>query len=156
MNRQQIENIYKANGLSEYKLTTIEELQKVHGVNALEVKGYSDLKEENRELYLKFVLNYFNAYGLETRATMYPLGIYYVEETKFLGKNNETDDYYVGFGCEILIIKADGSTELLRKSKDENHNLKSIITENKNYLRFEYQINDRQEWQHVINEHEWY
>lgn len=152
-----IQNIYKENGISDYVLKNIEDIKKVHGMDVLMTRGYSDLTEKNQELFKKFILNYFNGYGLEARTTLTPLSINYVEETEYLGKEKSEDDYYVLLGQEVQIVKADGSKELLKKTKDDTYSgLQVAKTENREYLRFEYELYGKKEWQHVLSPTEWY
>jgi len=162
MNRFQLENIYKANGLTDFKLKDTEDLLKVHGIN-YRVEGYNRLDDLNRKLYEKFIVNIFNAFGLESRATLTPKGIYYVEEIDYLAKENPTDDYYIGVGGIVNVIDRNGMKSVHRTWNSENYkHLEVIEKPAKQYLRFEYEhgVYDdgepRKEWLHVIKEDEWY
>lgn len=64
MNRSQLENLYKVNGLTDYKLNTADDLLRVHGIDYKAVNGYSGLDDLNRAIYAKFIINFFNAQGL--------------------------------------------------------------------------------------------
>jgi len=88
MNRSQVENLYKVNGLYDYKLKSTEDLLKVHGVDFQEVNGYKRLDDLDKQLYKKFIVNIFNGLGLESRATLVPKGIYFVEDIDYLAKEN--------------------------------------------------------------------
>lgn len=89
------------------------------------------------------------------RNILYPLSINFVRETEFLGKQNENDDYYIIFGNKVEALR-DKDIKVLSEWKDKNNNLRCITTEEKFYLKFNYKINGQEEWQHVINEKEWY
>jgi hypothetical protein len=158
VNRYQIENIYEANGLTDYKLKTTEDILKCHGIDYKAVAGYDGLDDINRAIYGKFILNIFNAWGLESRATLIPKGIYFVEDTDFLVKENPEDDYYNVAGGEVVSIDRNGSRELLHKWVDDDYtDLPIIVEEPKQYLRFEYEHQGRTEWLHVVKEgREWY
>jgi len=86
--RFQIEKMYEINGLKDYKLKTTGDLLKVHGIDFKEVRGYNRLDDLNRVIYEKFIVNLFNGLGLESRATMIPEGIYYVEDIGYLAKED--------------------------------------------------------------------
>ncbi len=80
MTRIQLENIYKANGLNDYKLKTTEDLLKVHGIDFKAIKGYSELDDLNKAIFEKFILKFFNALGFDRRTVLVPKGIYRTEE----------------------------------------------------------------------------
>lgn len=152
-----IENMYKENGISDYVLKNIDDIRRIHGIDILMTNGYADLTEENKELYQRFIINFYNGYGLEARATLIPLSINYVEEIDYLGKKNPEDDYYVLLSQEVQIIKADGTRKILKKSKDDTYrSLESYKVERREYLRFEYEIYGEKTWQHVTSPTEWY
>ena len=164
MNRSQLENLYRVNGLNDFKLRNTEDLLRVHGVDYKSVKGYSGLDDLNRAIYEKFIINIFNAWGLDSRAALIPTGIYWVEDSEYITKENPEQDYYNVAGGIVYSIDRYGNKTVLREWEDEEYkHLEKIIEKPKRYLRFEYQhgINDdgepRMEWLHVIKEgKEWY
>lgn len=158
MNRHQIENLYKANGLTDYQLKSTEDLLKTHGIDYKAVDGYSRLDELNQTLYKKFIVNKFNACGLEYRATIIPKGIYFVEDTEYIAKERPEDDYYVVVGGLVKAIDRNGMMSVHRQWTDENYqNIGPVESETKRYLRFEYEHHDGiPTWLHVISETEWY
>lgn len=163
MNRFQLEKLYEVNGLKDYKLKTPEDLLKTHGIDYQEVDGYSGLDELNKKLYEQFIVNYFNGQGLESRATMIPKGIYFVEDVDVLAKENPEDDYYTVIGGRVVVIDRNGMRTVHRTWQDEDYahlveEFPEAITEGKpkQYLRFEYEHQDRKEWQHVISPTQWY
>jgi len=80
MKRFQLEKLYEVNGLKDYKLKTTDDLLKTHGIDFKAVEGYSRLDDVNKLLYEKFIVNLFNGLGLDSRMTMIPKGIYFVED----------------------------------------------------------------------------
>jgi len=158
MNRSQIENLYKVNGLTDYKLKNTEDLLKVHGIGFKEVDGCNRLDDLNRAIYEKFIINIFNAMGLESRTTLVPKGIYFVEETDYLIKHEPQDDFYTVIGGVVKIIDRNGMKSILRTWEDEDlKDFDPTDSESRNYLRFEYVHIDRKEWLHVIKDgNEWY
>lgn len=158
MKREQIETLYKANGLVDYKLRDTEDLLKVHGINFKEVQGFSEIDNLNRETYEKFIIKIFNALGLESRMTLFPMRVYFVEETNYHIKQQPQDDFYICIGGIVKIIDKNGIKKEHSSWQDEDYkNIKPIKSESTSYLRFEYEHNNHEEWLHVIEDgEEWY
>ncbi|MCO5388852.1 MAG: hypothetical protein NHB14_27215 [Desulfosporosinus sp.] len=104
MNRFQLEKLYEVNGLKDYRLRTTDDLLRVHGIDFKSVDGYSRLDDVNKMLYERFIVNYFNGFGLDTRLTMIPKGIYFVEDFDYLVKENPEDDYWNVSGGLVMAI----------------------------------------------------
>lgn len=158
MEIKQIENLYKVNGLDDFQLRSPEDILKVHGIDFKEVDGYNRLDDLNRSIYSKFIVNIFNTWGLESRSTLVPKGIYFVEESQYLVKEDPKDDYYTVSGGVVMALDRSGLKTVLRKWKDEDYkDLEVKESEATHYLRFEYEHQGRTEWLHVINDgKEWY
>lgn len=162
MNRFQLENIYRANGLTDYRLQNTDDLLKVHGINFKAVDGYKGLDDLNKALYEKFIVNIFNAWGLESRATLIPKGIYFVEETTHaIKQSDEEGEYFLAVAGLVDSIDRNGFKKTIHVWKDDNFKAwedkdLQIKSESETYLRFEYQHDGRDEWLHVMNEKEWY
>jgi hypothetical protein len=164
MNRFQIENLYEVNGLTDYKLKTTGDLLKCHGIDFKAVDGYNRLDDLNRAIYEKFIINIFNGIGLESRATLIPKGIYWVEDITLLVKENPEDDYFNVAGGIINVIDRNGLKSVHHTWLDDDYkHLEIKEKEAKNYLRFEYEHGTyengepRHEWLHVIKDgKEWY
>jgi len=150
-----IENLYKNNGLINYKLGNTSDLLKVHGIDFKAVKGYSELDDIHRSIYEKFIINFMNGLGLESRISLIPKAIYYVEDISYVVPE---EDYFLVVGGHINIIDRNGAKSLLRSWRDDDYKDKKYTEdEAENYLRFEYEHNDNKEWLHVIKEgNEWY
>lgn len=157
MERYQIENLYRVNGLTDYKLRSSEDLMKVHGINIKAVKGYEGLTDENRALYEKFIINFFNSCGLDSRSTLRPRAIHYVEEIELLTKEDPEDDHYILAGGVVNIIDKSGQKRLLHQWEDEEYeHFEKTINKCPEYLRFEYAHGRHKNWQHVTGEDSWY
>lgn len=157
MERNQIENLYKINGLNDYKLKTHEDLIRVHGIDYRAIDGYARLDDINKALYSKFIINIFNAWGLMARAALIPKGIYFVEHIEHLSKDDPAEDYYTVIGATINSIDKNGLKSVLRHYIFEGYeNLEILKDEVSNYLRFEYELDGCKEWLHVIKEDDWY
>ncbi|EOD01440.1 hypothetical protein [Caldisalinibacter kiritimatiensis] len=152
MRREQIENIYKMNGLTDYKLKNTEDLLKCHGIDYEKVEGYKQLDDLNKKIYKKFIINFFNGLGLESRADLVPKGIYFVEDIQYLAKEKPEVEYFVVIGGTIMAFNRNGRKSLLYKWEDENYkHLEAKEEEVTTYLRFEYEHKSKKEWVHVID-----
>lgn len=158
MDRFQLENIYRANGLTDYRLRNTEDILKCHGINYKDVAGYNRLDDLNRSIYQKFIVNIFNAWGLESRSTLIPKGIYYVEDIEYLVKEHPDDDHLLVVGGVVKTVDRSGIKSILHTWEDEDYKQLAIIeSKPKYYLRFEYEHDGRDEWLHVIKEgKDWY
>ncbi len=157
MKREQIENIYKTNGIKNYKLRNTDELLKVHGIDFREVQGYNRLDDIRRAIYEKFIVNIFNNYGLESRSKLIPKGIYYVEHTERFAKSDSEEDVYVLVDWVIMVIDRSGLRSLLRMGEDEEFkHLEIVDQDTEKYIRFEYELGESNIWLHVIDENKWY
>ena len=85
MNRSQLEKLYEGQRPEGLQI-------KKYGWSTVE--GYTGLDDVNKLLYEKFIINLFNGFGLDSRMTMIPKGIYYVEDFDYLVKENPEDDYF--------------------------------------------------------------
>lgn len=156
MEYKKLEDQYKINGLTENKLNVLEDILNVYGLDVLEVEGYDTLTDENKNLYKKFILNFFNGWGLEARSTIKPISFNEVEELEHIGQENSDDGYVTTLLHEIYVIRNDGSKELFKVWENKEDKLEIKDTIKNRYLRFEYEIYGRKEWLHILNENEWY
>ena len=157
MKRFQLEKLYEVNGLKDYKLKTTDDLLKTHGIDFKAVEGYSRLDDVNKLLYEKFIVNLFNGLGLDSRMTMIPKGIYFVEDFDYIVKENPNDEYWQVAGGIVMAIDKNGLKSVHRSWKDDDYtHLEATKSKAKTYLRFEYEHQEREEWLHVIDPKTWY
>ena len=157
MNRSQLEKLYQVNGLKDYKLMTTDDLLKTHGINFKAVEGYGRLDDLNKLLYEKFIVNFFNGLGLDSRMTMIPKEIYFVEDFDLVVKTNPDDEYFTVAGGLVIAIDKNGLKTVHRFWKNDDYmHLKMIEGKTKTYLRFEYKHNECEKWLHVTNPKTWY
>lgn len=156
MNVSQLKKIYKVNNLKDYELRNTEDLLKVHGIDFREVVGYNRLDDLNKQLYSKFIVNFFNQQGLNSRTTLIPKGINFVEEIEYLIKEDPEAESWLIIGGRVNVIDKNGLKSVLHEWKNEEYN-GMFFTENKPkiYLRFEYLHRGRYEWIQVISENFW-
>lgn len=159
MNRKQLENLYKVNGLIDYRLRNTEDLLKVLGIDFADVKGYATLDDLNKVNYERFIVRFFNGWGFEPKMTILPKGIYWVEDIERL---IDKEDYCVIVGGTIKSIDKNGVKTVIHdwnSKEDEYKNCKSYNDKPKYYLRFEYTMGEEnnKEWLHVTEQGtEWY
>ena len=158
MERFQMENIYEANGLINYKLRNADDLLKCHGIAFENVKGYEYLTEENKKIFQKFLLKFLNVLGLERRFSIKPLAINFVEDTIYDAVDPDDSNYYVTVKQIIKSIHSSGKKEIIHKYFDKEYKgLEVADISSKEYFRFEYKEGTRKEWLHVTHEGEqWY
>ena len=157
MKRGLLEKLYETNGLKDYRLRTTEDLLRIHGINFKVVEGYHSLDDENRQLYEKFIVNLFNGLGLDSRMSMFPKGIYFVEDVDYVVKKNPEDDYFTVVGGLATIVEKNGTKTAHRSWWDKDYaHLEVTEGKTKTYLRFEYEHQGRNEWLHVIDQKTWY
>lgn len=155
MTRKEIERVYNQNGLEDYQLKTLDDLKAVHGIDVTEIKGYSGLTDENRQLFDSTVISFFNVLGLDSRMELRPTAIHYVEETEYDKTVIEDDEEYdVDVGIVVQSIDRDGKKQRLHRYVFEKDipftDCKKSI---KKYLRFELKNNL---WFHITENGEWY
>lgn len=157
MNRFKLEKLYEVNGLTDYKLKTPDNIFNTHGIDYMAVKGFESLDDLNRELYAKFIVNFMNGLGLDSRAVLIPKGIFYVEDYDFIAKEKAEDEYWQVTGGEVISIDRNGKRKAHRSwQNDDYQHLTSIPAKSEFYLRFEYKHAGRNEWLHVIDPKTWY
>lgn len=69
-----IKKKYKEYGKSDYKLRSIQDIKLIHEIKIDKIKGIGKLTL-SRDLFEEFLVNFFNAHGLEARNTIKPLSV---------------------------------------------------------------------------------
>jgi hypothetical protein len=157
MERFEIEELYKQNGLEDFKLGSVEDLEEVHKIKIEKIEGFATLDDANKMLFKEFLINFLNALGLESRAELTPKFVYYVEEITYLTKEDKSDDYYIIKGTIVNAITKNGDKFKIHEWKDSDYKDFPVLkTETTNYLRFSYKHYEREEWLHVKDPHSWY
>lgn len=94
MTKNELENIYEINGLADYKLRSANDLLKVHSINHTKVEGYENLDNLKKTIYEKFIVDFFNAWGLDKRIELVPTGIFWVEDIEYLVKKKPENEFF--------------------------------------------------------------
>lgn len=159
MDSFEIENLYKINAINDYQLRNTDDLLKVHSINFKKVDGYNELDDSNKKIYEKFIVNFFNGLGLDSRSEVVPKGIYWVKNMQHRLK----EDPEIISGEVILVIKKDGLMKIHRVWMDKDYTECETIeleSDTSVYLRFEYEYGirgdgtPRKEWLRVTKEGE--
>lgn len=156
MEYKQIQNIYDANNLTDYKLRNLRDLKAIHGID-YKIDGYDQLKNEHKDIYEKFIINFFNGWGLDARATIVPESINYVKETDTVGKESLDSDCYVSVKFKVEVIGK--GTEILTPLFENLYDVEYVgeLEEDVSYyLRFQYKMYDAVGWLHVDKETSWW
>lgn len=74
MNLQQIKEAYLKRGLNNYRLSSLDDLVEIHGVDIEKIKGFNKFGENGKAFLKKFLVNFFNAQGIENRMNIEPTG----------------------------------------------------------------------------------
>ena len=157
MNRFQLEKLYEANGLKDYRLKHPTNLIMTHGIDYITVDGFNQLSSDNKFLFGSFIVNFFNRLGLDSRMTLIPKSIYLAEDYDLLVKENPDDEYWQVAGGVVLKIHENGLKTVHKTWEDEDYaHLETIKSKPKTYLRFEYEHQERAEWLHIIDPKTWY
>src|SRR5665648_864154 len=126
MNRFRLEKLYEVNGLKDYKLKTTDDLLKTHGLDFKEVAGYTRLDDLNKLLYEKFIVNFFNGLGLDSRMALIPKGIYFVEDFDY-AVENPGHDYLAVAGGGVAAMDNNGLKTVHRSWKDDDYGQPELI-----------------------------
>lgn len=166
MNRKQLENLFEANGLSHFQLKDKEDLLKVFGIKIEQLEGFETLSDENKELFTNFLINFYNAQGVNGKLCLEPVSIYFVRKNELIVKlNDNDDDFWNWFSTKFYILDKNSNEIKLFKHYKENelqylHDTDAMFRENiEFFLRFDYKWNLDEvvnEWLHVTDEHSWY
>lgn len=152
MTRYELEQRYKEFGCNDFKLRTLDELKNIHGFDVMELPGYEGLPQEQRELFNKTIIKFYNVWGLDNRARLQPKNVNFVYEVNYADANNMV------VGEDIYIVKSDGKTvgKRLHRHKFEKNADFKLCKEclQKNYLRFE--LKGKGGWYHFTSNEDWY
>lgn len=158
MKRNEVEKIFEEHGLNDYRLTCIEDIKKCLGIDALNVNGYEDLTEKNKEVFRYFIINFFNSMGIDRKMITVLKAINYVEDIDSVAQDPDDKECVVTICNVINVIKADGKKKQLHKYVNKEYkDLVPIEHYRKEYLRFAFLEGKSKVWFHVIHEgKQWY
>ena len=167
MNRKQLKNLFEANGLFYYQLKEKEDLLKVFGIKIENLEGFETLSDEHKELFTKFLINFYNRLGVDSKLCLEPKSIYFVnEDTLTMQRDKEDESSWVLVECTTCVLDKDlNKIKTLKHMIDKDYKyLKKTDAKfernTKCYLRFDYNWTYGKkvvkEWLHVIDPNTWY
>lgn len=159
MNEKQIKNLYLVNGIDDFRLRSLEDLLKTHGIKVEEIPGYKELGDIHKKVFKGFILNFFNGCDLNLRATFEPVSVDYVRHTNY-SYYDEDFQCRCSAGSKDEIILRDGSLKFEKRYTEEDSKGKEIREDRtEDYLRFQYyeygdkyKDEPRISWLHVYSE----
>lgn len=153
MTRREIEKRYEEHGCKDYQLHNLADLGAIHGVNVLELPGYTDLSDEHKNLFDRSIIRFFNAHGLDNRKGLQPRCVHYVREVEYVKAISEDEGTLVGI--EINIIDSETGRKKHRLHRyvfEKGIPFKECRKDVKTYLRFEL----KNDWYHILDNGNWY
>ncbi len=152
MTRYELEQRYRECGCNNFKLRDLSDLKNIHDFDVEQLQGYAELPQEQRELFNRTIIKFYNAQGLDIRSRLQPKSVHYVYEVNYTDTNN------VVVGEDIYIVKSDGTTvgKRLHRHKFEKDINLALCKEclQKCYLRFE--LKGKDGWYHFTPKGDWY
>lgn len=152
MTRKQHEMKYIKLGLYDYQLKTLDNLLQIYNFDVRKLSGYSLLSDENRELFNNTILRFYNAHGLDSRLSLSPKSVNYVEEiTYFKFVCDSEDRYFEDVAVFTNIVDRSGNIHEYKKDIFCDAQLSECGKRSYFYLRFELE----NEFYHFIDGY-WY
>lgn len=153
---------FEAFGLSDYRLRSVADLKVVFGYDVRLLKGYSDLTDEQRQLFEAFICTYFNSVGMNLKCGFVPKSIHFVEKITYC-VSRSADEWHEEPYKEVCagifnIILPNGKKKKLKSHifYPEIPPEEWIYSAREEFLRFDYKDGKRMDWLHVIEPDRWY
>lgn len=86
---------YEDLGLDNFKVTSIEDIEKIYNVYPLKVRGYKSLSPDMQKHYERFIINFYNAWGLEAREDIKPISVKCIPKENYIKVTFEKDWYHL-------------------------------------------------------------
>lgn len=138
----------------DYKLRNLKQLREIHDIDVNEIAGYNQLSDKHKKLFNAAIINFFNAWGLDSRKTLVPKSINFVYEVNYRKQLN-SDEFFNDIGQEVFVLDEKGGVlrRLHRYVYEKGISFKTCEKDrSKPYLRFELYG----EWYHIMSAIEWY
>lgn len=151
MDIAKLERLYKERNLNDYILESEEDLFYIHGIKLDQIDGYGRLNDIERKNFSNFIINFYNAHGVEYR-DIAPVRIYVVLEKSYIINTDAIRDFVIR---RIVIDEKTKEIEDIwqyERFKDKRGKLKTM----ERYMRFEYIENGIKTWLHVNKSGGWY
>ena len=138
-------------GEKKFMLRNLVDLQYIHDIDYKEISGIDTLTEEDLTTVKVFLVNFFNAWGLETRALIQPIRVHSVLERSWWIKNPK-ENVRIYIKTEHIAIDSTGKVLFNiyeRTDRRQLHLLDQAQKQEHIYMRFEYSRGNGVEWLHV-------
>lgn len=163
MTHYELEQRYKEYGREDFKLRTLGDLKNIHGFDVAELSGYDRLMKEQRELFDKTIIKFYNAQGLDIRNRLQPKCVNFVFEKDYAMPTEVDGEYHI-VGTEIFVLEKDGmlGKRLHKYIYEENADFQKCKEVGKcrtnSYLRFELKGGQKcgGGWYHFTPNGDWY
>ncbi|MBE6022226.1 MAG: hypothetical protein E7231_03200 [Cellulosilyticum sp.] len=147
-------------GKGQYELRDLVDLLHIHDVDYNEISGIDTLSEENEIKVKHFLVKFFNAWGLETRASIKPVSVHTVVERCWWIDHPETKTR-IWIKSEQVAFDKTGKILFKFYEHVEKEYLYLLPRSKKNeevFLRFDFtRGNGGVEWLHIVgNGFSWY
>lgn len=158
---REVTELYQKYGRNDFRLKSVEDILNIHNFDILETPGYEDLTEENKRLFEEYVITHMNSVGMNTKITMWPKSVHFVEELTYCGPEEWDEEEQRSFrweiGRETIIVKANGRTKKFKKYMDEGKTDADIDkTTTKRFLRVDWKFGKENVWFHVLEPGRYY
>lgn len=139
------------------RINNVDELKQIYGVDYTTVKGYDTLDDEHKALFKEFIVNFWNAWGHDTRLSMKPAAVYICEDISHYVHYKDDEDILALIDCKLYMTDKEGNKTLIREIVDKDiEHFPVEETETTTYFRFEYIRGKHEDWMHIISADEWY
>lgn len=160
--RKEVIKKFQENNKADYQLENEQDLMIIFGIDTEKIEGYDSLSDDNKWIFNKFIINFINRLGIDSKIALTPESIYFVEHHEVFAKEFMDEEYITL--KELMITALDQednpSKILIHKIDKEYKDAETSHTSTKQYLRFTYQWKypdqPRKEWLHVLDPHTWY
>ena len=161
--REELIKKFKENNIVDYQLKNEKDLYEIFGIDTEKIDGYSTLSDSNKQLFNKFIVNFLNGLGIDSKIALTPESIFFVEHYEAFAKEFMDESYITLKELMITALDQEGDPKkiLIHKIDKEYKDAETTHTNTKQYLRFSYKWKyqgrkPNKEWLHVIAEKEWY
>lgn len=153
---------FEAFGLPDYRLRNTTDLKVVFGHDVKLLKGYSDLTDEQQQLFDAFICTYYNSVGMGLKCGFIPKSIHFVEKITYC-VSRPADEWHEEPYKEVCAVMFNIILPNGKKRKMKSHIIYPEIppeywidSAKEEFLRFDYKDGKRMDWLHVIKPDKWY
>jgi hypothetical protein len=150
LNFNRIKEQYKSRGLGDYLLKSLEDLKEIHGVDFTTIPGFNTIDDDNKKLYEKFLVRFFNDWQIDIRDKIKPIEIHFVQDIEYYVKDQNGNKTSLGKTVTDNATKENLYNDHLIPD-DEYQGLK-VKKRIEYFLRFDYMFGLKKRWVCVKDE----